>query len=185
MSATRVFSLRHPRTINTPQTKPISIFFVPGILERSRGPRSKISYEKRSSGKLIRGKYFRSNNACLCIRHPRLFGFVFLCYYYCHMMSSSTNTLCSVCLPLCLPRAFLRHPFRLSSNHCHPALSESSSSRPTIKLYDDLAQPYIEEIFNHLRGEPFQKFLERWVGVRHLCDDVDWWNTLTCALCKF
>lgn len=22
-------------------------------------------------------------------------------------------------------------------------------------------QPYIEEIFNHLRGEPFKKFLER------------------------
>lgn len=24
-------------------------------------------------------------------------------------------------------------------------------------------QPYIEEIFNHLRAEPFKKFLERYV----------------------
>lgn len=25
----------------------------------------------------------------------------------------------------------------------------------------NLFEPYIEEIFNHLRGEPFRKFLER------------------------
>lgn len=27
----------------------------------------------------------------------------------------------------------------------------------------NLFEPYMEEIFNHLRGEPFRKFLERYV----------------------
>ena len=32
------------------------------------------------------------------------------------------------------------------------------------KLEIESFQPYIEEIFNHLRGEPFKQFLERYVG---------------------
>lgn len=31
------------------------------------------------------------------------------------------------------------------------------------KLEIESFQPYIEEIFNHLRGEPFKQFLERYV----------------------
>lgn len=43
----------------------------------------------------------------------------------------------------------------------HTSRNRQSNSINTCSPF--FLQPYIEEIFNHLRGEPFQKFLERLV----------------------
>lgn len=37
----------------------------------------------------------------------------------------------------------------------------------------NLFEPYIEEIFNHLRSEPFRKFLERYVVLKSKENDTE------------
>jgi beta-adrenergic-receptor kinase len=51
-------------------------------------------------------------------------------------------------------------PFKQFQEYSKEAVAHVNSHLQRNEVPSNLFEPYIEEIFNHLRGEPFQKFLE-------------------------